>query len=292
MIVVQILGGLGNQMFQYAAGRALAARLEQPLKLDIAEFAGYALHNGFELSRVFAGPMDIASAEDVRAVLGWQSRPAVRRLLGRRIFASLRTRRYVMEPHFQYWPGWTKVTGDAYLAGYWQSEQYFKPIESTLRAEFSFKPPMSAQNRQLARQIADGESVSLHVRRGDYVQDARTLATHGLCSIDYYHAAIRHVAQRLAAPKFFVFSDDIAWARAHLEIGFPCEYISHNQGAESWNDMRLMSLCRHHVIANSSFSWWGAWLNPDASKIVVAPRRWFAKAVNTQDLLPAGWVTL
>lgn len=140
---------------------------------------------------------------------------------------------------------------------------------------------------------AGGTAVSLHVRRGDYVSDARTHAAHGLCSIDYYRAAVRYIIDRVEAPEFFVFSDDIAWARGNLDISHPCHYLDHNRGAESYNDMRLMSLCHHHIIANSSFSWWGAWLNPRDDKIVVAPARWFASGNRRlDDLFPPGWVTL
>lgn len=135
--------------------------------------------------------------------------------------------------------------------------------------------------------------MSLHVRRGDYVSDARTHATLGVCSLDYYRAAVRYIADHVEAPEFFVFSDDIAWAQANLELGHPCHYVDHNRGAESYNDMRLMSLCRHHIIANSSFSWWGAWLNPRADKVVVAPARWFAGGNRVvDDLFPPGWVRL
>jgi hypothetical protein len=125
------------------------------------------------------------------------------------------------------------------------------------------------------------------------VADPKTRAVLGPCSLDYYRSAARHVAERVATPEFFVFSDDIAWARDNLDIAFPCHFIDDNRGMESYNDMRLMSLCRHHILANSSFSWWGAWLNPRADKIVVAPGRWFVGGERrVDDLVPQGWVTL
>jgi hypothetical protein len=140
--------------------------------------------------------------------------------------------------------------------------------------------------------IGDCQSVSLHVRRGDYATHARTRAVLGILPLDYYRAAIDYVAGRTESPELFIFSDDIPWAREHLDIPFPCHYIDHNKGPESYNDMRLMSVCRHHIIANSSFSWWGAWLNPAPDKIVVAPRRWFANGWSIEDLIPAAWVSL
>ena len=135
-------------------------------------------------------------------------------------------------------------------------------------------------------------AVSLHVRRGDYLSNPKSKAAHGTCSPEYYRAAIRHMAEVTKQPCFFVFSDDMDWVRQHLQIDYECQYIEHNSGTESYNDMRLMSLCRHHIIANSSFSWWGAWLNQRTDKIVIAPQQWFMNDNVTQDLYPQGWVKL
>jgi hypothetical protein len=132
----------------------------------------------------------------------------------------------------------------------------------------------------------------MHVRRGDYASNPKTGATHGLCSLDYYEEAIRYISERVEQPIFFIFSDDINWVKCNLKVDFPCQYVDHNKSMESFNDMRLMSLCQHHIIANSSFSWWGAWLNPGQKKIVIAPRRWFLNSNNVEDLYPASWVRL
>jgi hypothetical protein len=176
--------------------------------------------------------------------------------------------------------------------GYWQSEKYFSEFSQQIRRDFSFCKPLSSDNEEFANEINHINAVSLHVRRGDFVNNPTTLATHGLCSLDYYRAAVQYISYRVNQPHFFIFSDDIAWTKENLEIVFPCHYVDHNQGAESHNDMRLMSLCQHHIIANSSFSWWGAWLNPSKEKIVIAPKRWFAKQIDTRDLLPPSWVVL
>jgi hypothetical protein len=279
-------------MFQYAAARALALRNDAALALDISGFESHGLHQGFELQRVFRGPFEVASDSDIHRVLGWQSPAGIRRILARRPFARLFRTRLTVEPHFQYWPGIQSLPKDRYLSGYWQSERYFADAAPQIRDDFTFRLPPEGRNAELAGQVSRAASVSLHVRRGDYVSNPRTAATHGLCSQEYYQAAIRHVAERVQQPHFFVFSDDIAWVQANLKIEFPCIHVQHNRGAESYNDMRLMSLCRHHIIANSSFSWWGAWLNQGKDKIVVAPQRWFAKQTDVRDLFPAGWVTL
>ena len=292
MIITQVIGGLGNQMFQYAAGRAVSMKNHTPLYLDISGFKNYELHQGFELQRVFTSSCEIASPADVRRVLGWQSPPVIRRIISRKPLASFCKQHFVVEPHFQYWPGVNSVPKDCYLSGYWQSEKYFDNVESQIRADFTFKPPLKMLNAELASKIGQMNAVSLHVRRGDYANNPKTTAMHGLCPMDYYLSAIRYIAERVESPYFYIFSDDIDWVKDNLNINFPCEYIGHNHGAESYNDMRLMSLCKHHIIANSSFSWWGAWLNPNAEKIVVSPKRWFSIEKNALDLIPQSWVRL
>ena len=292
MIISQVIGGLGNQMFQYAAGRALSVELGQPLRLDIANFAEYGLHHGFELKRVFHCKVDTATKADVQKILGWQSLPGIRRVLSRPSMALFRHDAFVVEPHFPYWPDINKVPRNCYLVGYWQSEKYFAKQMSNIRSDFIFKPPLSNKNMDLAGQIAQVNAVSLHVRRGDYFSNPKTNIAHGVCNLDYYKAAVQHIAAKVEHPSFFIFSDDIEWAKKNLKMNFHHHFIDHNQGLESYNDMHLMSLCRHHIVANSSFSWWGAWLNSHTDKIVVAPKQWFANYKNTQDLVPLKWVRL
>jgi len=292
MIITQVIGGLGNQMFQYAAGRALSLQNDTTLSLDISAFESYGLHQGFELHRLFNSSTEIASQQDIRRVLGWQSSSSVRRIISRKFFRSLTGNNYVAEPHFHYWSGIQSVAKECYLSGYWQSEKYFTDVEAKIRTDFTFMLPMDNQNAELAQQISLVNAVSLHVRRGDYVNDSKTNSTHGVCSLEYYRSAILEISKNIKDPHFFVFSDDIAWVQNNLKINYPCIYVEHNRNKESYNDMRLMSLCQHHIIANSSFSWWGAWLNSSPEKIVIAPKAWFANETIVKDLLPQGWVTL
>jgi hypothetical protein len=292
VIITHLIGGLGNQMFQYAIGRALSLTRRVPLRLDTRDFAGYALHNGYELERVFNISAQRASAADTRRVMGWRASPMVLRALRRKRLALLRGSRIVIEPGFNYWPSIVNVPDDCYLQGYWQSENYFRDCAPAIRADFSFKIPPDPRNRELAGRIGQCNAVSLHVRRGDYAHNPATQATHGLCPPDYYRQAISHITGRVAQPVFFVFSDDVAWAKKNIVIEYPCLYVDHNRDSESYNDMRLMTLCRHHIIANSSFSWWGAWLNAKPDKIVVAPKKWFAHDADVSDLFPADWMTL
>ena len=292
MVITNLIGGLGNQMFQYAVARALSLRLNSPLLLDISGFANYSLHQGFELQRIFSGTTVAASKSDVNKILGWQAPSIIKRLVSRPSLTAFRSKSFVLEPHFNYWAGISHLTGNCYLSGYWQTEKYFADVANEIRADFAFKPAMNPQNTELAQQIYQVNAVSLHVRRGDYANNAKNIATHGLCSLDYYQAAVQHIANQVESPHFFVFSDDIAWVKSNLKIDYPHQFIDHNKGAESYNDMCLMSMCKHNIIANSSFSWWSAWLNLDTDKIVIAPKQWFVNKINLPDLIPQEWVTI
>jgi hypothetical protein len=279
-------------MFQYAAARALAIRKKVPFKLDVSAFTTYDLHHGFELARVFNCSADLAQPEDIRKVLGWQASPRFRNLLSRYHLEVLQSRMLITEPSFNYWEGINEVPDDCYLNGYWQSEKYFAEAATVIRNDFVFREPLKNQNIELASLISRVNAVSVHVRRGDYVSDPRTASTHGVCSLEYYNQAIKNIADRFSKIHLFLFSDDIQWVKENLSLDFPCSYVGHNNGVDSFNDLRLMSMCNHHVIANSSFSWWGAWLNPSVEKVVIAPKHWFVKEIDTKDLIPDNWIII
>ncbi len=279
-------------MFQYAAGRALSLARGVPFSLDVSAFEEYTRHQGFELGRVFSCSPKIATQADVRDVIGWQSYPVLKKIISRRFMAPLRRKEFVLEPHFNFWRGICAIPLPSYIQGYWQSEKYFEKYATELRRDFTFKLPLTGRNAEFAAKISQTNAVSIHVRRGDYVSNRKAAKLHGLCSIDYYRGAIKNVVARIESPTFFVFSDDIAWVSENLKLDSPCAFVDHNQGQDSFNDMRLMSLCRHNIIANSSFSWWGAWLNVNPNKLVTAPKNWFAASVNTEDLLPKEWISL
>jgi len=288
VVIARLFGGIGNQMFQYAAGRALALRTRSPFRVDVADCTA---HRGYELSHAFVVDARVASVEDMEALLGWRRRRKVRRLLAHMPVTALRGA-YVPEPHFHYWPGYRKLGGRAYLDGYWQSAEYFSDVEADVRAWFRFRRPLRGANAAVAAMIEQAPaSVSVHVRRGDYVADPEVARIHGTNPVDYYERARARLAERLESdPRFFVFSDDMGWARAHLELPSSTVFVDHNQGSDSHFDLQLMARCRHHIIANSSFSWWGAWLDPSNAKIVIAPSSWFRVGHDTSTLLPAGWI--
>ncbi len=295
MLISNLVGGLGNQMFQYSCARALSLELGIPLKFCIDGFDAYKAHNGFELEQVFGLSMEIATEKDIRETIGFfRSKYSFRRLLSKKPFQFVAGRRFINEPGYRYWPGLAeRARQGGYLQGYWQSERYFTKHADEIRADFTFKTPLSEKNEQVLAQIQESKAVSLHVRRGDYASNAKTLSVHGVCSLDYYQEAIDCLMQRYDGIRLFIFSDDPQWVKENLNTkSQEMVIVDHNKGAESYNDMRLMSLCDHHIIANSSFSWWGAWLNPKQDKTVIAPMQWFANGTDTQDLIPTGWERL
>jgi len=280
-------------MFQYAFGRALALSKRTELILDTDDFFDYPLHNGFELKNVFGITTRKIKRQELFKALGWRGIAGFHRKLTRRRYLLLRGRKILAESHFRYPPSALDVDNDCYVFGYWQSEQYFSSFADVIRADFTFRPPLSETNQFHLETIKSCESVSLHVRRGDYVSSRKTNAIHGVCTLDYYYSAIDFLSKSCHQPVFFIFSDDSEWVKKNLKIGFPCHYIENNIGKESYNDMRLMASCCHHIIANSSFSWWGAWLNPSETKIVVAPQHWFKKdRFDIANRIPETWIRI
>ena len=293
MIIAKLQGGLGNQMFQYAFARALAETRQEPLLIDNSfyeqEIPGVdkreielELFPAIRLN--YAGPKLSSSFYQVSR---WDNR--LRNLLGFKKRAVLR------EHNFRYDPSYLSMPQHLLLDGLFQSERYFSDQAPLIAATFAFPAFAAADpNGSYLQQIRSSLSVSVHVRRGDYVKFASTHAIHGTCSTGYYRNAMQQLRERFPDARFFFFSDEPEWIRQNLapdeSVG---SVISLNKGRDSWKDMCLMSHCRHHIIANSSFSWWGAWLNRNPDKQVIAPEKWFRTNdpfFNTTDLLPAGWI--
>lgn len=287
MVVSRLIGGLGNQMFQYAAGRSLAELAKCELKIDVSGFQNYALHNGYELN-IFNINAGIASSKDISSLVNKQSR--LMSFIYRKL--HIKKSKNLVESGFAFNANFFNVSSSVYIDGYWQSYKYFELIDSQLRQEFTFKSPICGLNLQLSKKISSTNSVSVHVRRGDYVTNKQTNSVHGVCSVDYYHAAIHVIVENVENPVLFVFSDDIAWVKNNLTFYSPVVFVDHNTGKQSYNDMYLMSLCKHHIIANSSFSWWGAWLGSNPTKLVIAPKKWFTNDAVTVDLIPETWIRL
>lgn len=284
MIITHINGGLGNQMFQYAAGRALALRHDVELLLDTREYDGSTQFD-FMLDH-FA----IVARQGLPSVLPPERRQDRLRYL---IWRGFKLRPHLFrENGLSYNAGFDSTGNGTYLKGYWQSERYFKSVEAVLRADLKIVTPPSPVNAAILAELAERPAISLHIRRGDYVQNARTNATHGTCSLDYYRRALDLIAARMSEkPVIFAFSDDPAWMRENLVLPYEMRVMDQNGSDRNYEDLRLMSACRHHIIANSSFSWWGAWLNPSVDKIVVAPKNWFANPkMENPDICPPSWI--
>ncbi|MDD3894984.1 MAG: alpha-1,2-fucosyltransferase [Syntrophomonadaceae bacterium] len=287
MIIVQLTGGLGNQLFQYAVGRRLAKFHNTNLKLDVLAFE-YDPLRSYSLQH-FNILENIATIDDIARFKG------TNRLS--RAFQHLRYRGqpYYKQPIFHeqgfgFDPNIYKTSEDVYLAGYWQSEKYFKEIEAIIRKEFIIKYEMDEKNKELAQHISNCESVSIHIRRGDYVSNPVINSFHGTCELDYYYKCCSLIENKVKDPHFFIFSDDPEWASANLKLNHPTTFITHNKQEKDYEDLRLMSLCKHNIIANSSFSWWGAWINSNTEKLVFAPVRWFNNNIlYTGDLIPSVW---
>jgi hypothetical protein len=288
LVIVRLVGGLGNQMFQYAAGRAHALACGSDLLLHVADLEKTWTPRKCVLENAFRIPARIAEPEDVARVLEWKT--PLRKVLLRRNFFGLRGKRLVVEPQFTYWSEIRAAESTCYLAGYWQSERYFSDIANRIREDFCFRDELTHDNEVVRSEIASSVAVSVHVRRGDYVTNPKIAAFHGVCAPEYYERAVAHIRSRYGSARFFVFSDDIDWARTHIPVPAGSCFVAGNAGVADYRDMHLMSLCHHHVVANSTFSWWGAWLGAEQDKIVVAPKNWFDSAQqDTSTLFPPAW---
>ena len=281
-IYLRLMGGLGNQLFQYAAGRSLADRLGVELVLDDRYIVRKFQHTGLALD-----------AFNIRARLmnnSEQQRFSERKIQLARWFKKLirPLGKVFWQTQFNYDPALEILPAGHLLSGFWQTERYLHNMHQ-LRLDLVLKVPLSAPAQKVSEVIDAVESVALHVRRGDYLKDQKTITRHGACSQSYYQNAIDYVLEKKPMAEFFVFSDDPEWVKAHLKLPPQCTYVSAANIATE-EDLVLISGCKHQIIANSTFSWWGAWLNNSCDKIVVCPTPWFDdNNIVTKDLLPANW---
>lgn len=266
-------------MFQYAAGRALALRRGTGLQLDLG---------WLEPRSRFVYELGVFRP-DVELI--WAYRHMRRQRLRERlrlappvVLQDWRREAFTFDPKVLDLPGHVR------LAGYWQSEKYFVDYAGAIRADFEFHQPFDERNAALAREIAASTAVAVHVRRGDYVTDPVASSFVAALPLGYYVAAADRMRCHAPDARFYVFSDDPDWCRAHLQLGGPTTFVDHNQD-RGHEDLRLMTLCRHHVIANSTFSWWGAWLAQPDGQMVLAPRRWGVNS-DAGDVIPDRWYLL
>lgn len=292
MIITRLTGGLGNQMFQYAAGRALADRLHTRLKLDTTWFdttPGRKAHEVYALDGL-ALEAEKATPAEIEAAHGRGLPHLARWSRGLRRRLGLRVPGVVYDGDFSYQPDFWQHPDGTYLHGNWQSEQYFAPAAATLRRDFAQRTPPSAALEPLLRRIERCPSVCVHFRRGDYVTDATYAQENGALALSYYTRALAQLHARIPEAVLFVFSDDIERVAAEFQPDVAHEYVREPAGTPPIETLRLMRACRHFIIANSSLSWWAAWLGTAADKQVFAPEPWFAGTLrNGRDIVPADW---
>ncbi|MDR1169808.1 MAG: alpha-1,2-fucosyltransferase [Prevotellaceae bacterium] len=301
MKTVKIIGGLGNQMFQYSFYCWLN-RVYGNVKIDISEFGNYYQHNGLELENVFntgihaviAEERDLAQIKDLKPLF------KVRRKLGQLLFRNPNL--FIKNTHFcaplycGYYPSLIEDDADRYYDGYWQNEKYFELID--IRSIFRWSN-LSSKTIACAKKMSNENSVSLHIRRLDSARNFRHLLyltrlriVWRVASKEYYVRAIQEMKKRVENPVFYIFTDNILWVDQNIHFTENMIVVDWNRGNESNQDMYLMSRCRHNIISMSSFSWWGAWLNASSDKIVISPRKWASRFVKCMDIIPSTWIKI
>lgn len=290
MIKLILSGGLGNQMFEYAAGRALSMRYDTDLFVDLylLQKKTKATIRNYELS-VFNTEAPISQSITNKITV--------------KIFGAIRSKTIghsfldkfgiFRDEKAQYYDKrFELLSKNTTLFGYFQNENYFKGISEQLKVDFTFRSPLSGENDKIRYKIEQMTSVSIHIRRGDYINTNSNLP---VLELSYYKKAIEYITSQIDNPYFFIFSDGIEWVKTNLDLSkLKHEFIDWNKNEDSYRDMQLMSLCKHNIIANSSFSWWAAWLNNNPSKLVVAPQKWYKgdTGIYPDGFLPKEWITL
>jgi hypothetical protein len=286
MIILNLKGGVGNQMFQYAFGRKLSQKNDDVMKLEVDGLARANavgdIYRDFALD-AFAIDNTIATADEVRKLkypYGVLSK-------GLRWFKA----KILKQTNNGYMPQALNQTGDLFLDGYWQSPLYFADIRDTLLTEFQLSKPLSPAVSSYQAQMAGCASASIHVRRGDYAKNPQVLKEFGVCEASYYQLAVEQMESQVLNPVFFVFSDDIAWVKENLSLPSSAVFVQ-EPTLRDVEELALMSMCAHNIIANSTFSWWAAWLNQNPDKVVVAPTPWYETARFDAHLIPSSWIQL
>lgn len=296
--IVKLNGGLGNQMFQYAFAHVLLKTFNVDVVFDFSFFEEIkscpeATTRVFELTP-FNLECKEATDDDLSNVVFAPKPTLIEKFLWSGLKIShFKPRKNNYFEHSPYTFYKKALASQDYLCyeGYFQNEKYFKSFRKDLLKLFSLRQPVDEKNQSVLKLIESTNSVSLHVRRGDYVTLDCACNFHGLCSLEYYENAVKYMADKIKMPHFFLFSDDIAWVVENLKIDYPYTVIDFNQ-EDGYLDLELMKHCKHNIVANSSFSWWGAWLNENPEKIVIAPEKWTAQKNNKCDIIPRDWVKL
>jgi hypothetical protein len=293
MIIVKIMDGLGNQMFQYALAKVFQWR-GADVRIDTSLYHKKQIHMGYELDRIFCTDIPEASPSEISRLAGPIHTPhfkLLKRLLRRPNLKSTHVLEHQRSPDLRRFMPEIFELRDAYLEGYWQSERYFAGFRQQIQELFAFDPvQLGSVNLDLAEQMKGCQSVSIHFRLGDYSIEKKNRKYGGIATDDYYQKAIARIRAKLESPRFFVFSNNIERVKQTFNLD-DCVFVSHNTGESSYMDLFLMASCHNNIIANSSFSWWGAYLNRNPDKIVLAPARWNNKR-ESPDIWCQDWIKI
>ena len=270
MIYLEMHGRLGNQMFQYALCRKLQS-LGKEVKLDLSFYRTKQILRRFELYDVFRVPFETASKREIYHLKGYTSNASrLERVVTTRLHRETHVYSEDLDAGFQ---SAVLEMDDVYLSGYWQNELYFKDIRKKILEDFRFSEMLTKQYPELLQEMWSENSVSIHIRRGDYLDPVNSRLYSGICTIDYYQRSIQYMQENLQNPKFYFFTDDPQWVKQNLyKDGMTI--VEHQKEDPDYVDMFLMSQCKAHIIANSTFSWWGAWLDSKEGRIVISPTKW------------------
>lgn len=294
MIIVRLRGGLGNQLFQFAAAYSLAHHKGVELKSDLYTYIKHPLRK-YELGH-FNIQLPEATRDEVHRFTG--SNFLVRYLNKKNNYFNCPG--VFAQPHYHFYEDFFSLPDPIYLSGYWQSEKYFTNVANDIKKVVTPRVPMDERNKDIISSMSSN-SVAIHIRRTDYNPNSFFQPM----GLDYYRRAFQAIQEKIDKPQYFVFSDDITWSRQQLTDLPNAIFVDHNKGDDSFKDLLLMSSCKHQIIANSTFSWWAAWLNDFKDKTVIAPQTWFhntwvtkkepvypSRFYNTKDLVPSTWVRL
>jgi len=283
MIIVKIIGGLGNQMFQYAYAKALQLKGYE-VKIDVGAFNTYKLHGGYQLDKYNIDLEVTTTVENNQ----FYKNSIVFKLLKK---LGLYNSKIIEEKSLLFDESLLRIEDDKYIQGYFQSEKYFINLREVILKQFTMISNITNYTKQVEKSILKSHnSCSIHIRRGDFINSVNK-NLHGTCDIEYYEKAIELMNNKEENINYFIFSDDIDWVKDNLKVN-NAVYIDSEEKRVPHEDMYLMSLCQHNIIANSSFSWWGAWLNQNYYKIVIAPARWFVDEIfysQSNDIIPHNW---
>jgi len=284
MIITKIQGGLGNQLFQYALGRNLTIKNNVELKLDRTDYDKKDRYREYGLDN-FNINSRIASVEEInRFYNDWEKI--------KNKFTTPYKRSVVVNLGYEFNKNILKLTDNVYLYGYWPSEKYFIEIRDILKNEFTLKKDLSKDSQNLTKELTEKNSISIHIRRADYLKNEKFSKIFTVLDLDYYRQSIKLIATKINNPIFYIFSDDIEWAKSNLVIPYPV-FFSSTPNIPDYEELIIMSKCKHNIIANSSFSWWAAWLNDNPKKTIIAPKQWLKDPeINTKDLIPSSWIRI